>query len=145
GLRAILRQRTEPDGAPSPTLCRPEHLNTVMDQEQKLELAREIWQLCKAGDNRIQVREALGITLQKVEDASRECGSNVAVDAGRAMEHFRHLDNERIEQVVEALMPIALGNGSPNDEISDADFDLRLKASYAVLGCIDARCKIFAA
>jgi hypothetical protein len=42
-------------------------------------------------------------------------------------------------------MPIALGDGTPALEMSDADFDLQLRAGYAVLGAIDARCKIVAA
>jgi hypothetical protein len=64
------------------------------------------------------------------------------------MEHCFHLDNERIEQVIEALMPIALDVPDRPDEVlaeSEADFNLRLKAGYAVLGCIEARQKIFAA
>jgi hypothetical protein len=70
------------------------------------------------------------------------------VDVGRAMEHYRQLDNERIEQVIEAMVPIALDAPDRPDEVlaeSEADFDLRLKASYAVLGCIDARQKILMA
>jgi hypothetical protein len=62
------------------------------------------------------------------------------------MEHYRNLDNERIEQVIEALMPIALGDPDhPLETASDGEYDLALRAGYAVLGCIEARQKNFAA
>jgi len=116
-----------------------------MDQEQKLELGRQIWQLCRAGYNRIEIIQELGISVQQLEDAYREFESQLAVNVGRAMDHYRNLDNERIEEIMEALMPLALGDGTPVDQMSDAEFDLQLKASYAVLGCIDQRCKIITA
>lgn len=119
-----------------------------MDQEEKLKLGRQIWKLRKAGYDRIQVLRELEISVRQLEDCSREFDSQLAVDVGRAMEHYRNLDNERIEEVIQALMPIALDAPDRPDEVlaeSEADFDLRLKASYAVLGCIDARQKIFAA
>jgi hypothetical protein len=43
-------------------------------------------------------------------------------------------------------MPIALGDPDhPLETASDAEYDLALRAGYAVLGCIEARQKIFAA
>ena len=117
-----------------------------MDQEQKLELGRRIWDLCREGCDRIQILQELGITVQQLEDSLREFECQLAVDTGRAMEHYRNLDNERIEQVIEALMPIALGDPDhPLETASDREFDLALRAGYAVLGCIDARCKIITA
>ena len=116
-----------------------------MDQEQKLEFGRQIWQLARAGYNRIEILQELGISVQQLEDSLGEFESQVALDAGRAMEHFRQLDNERIEQVMECWMPIALGDGSPTDETSDAEFDLQLRASYGVLAAIDQRLKIMVA
>jgi hypothetical protein len=119
-----------------------------MEQEERLQLGAQIWELAKAGYDRIEILRALRITVREFEEAFREFESQLAVDVGRAMEHYRNLDNERIEQVIEALMPIALDAPDRPDEVlaeSEADFDLRLKAGYAVLGCIDARQKIFAA
>jgi len=119
-----------------------------MAQDQKLELGRQIWDLLRAGHDRVQVLRKLGISIRQFEDSLREFQSQLSVDVGRAMEHYRNLDNERIEEVIQALMPIALDVPDRPEEVlaeSEADFDLRLKASYAVLGCIDARQKIFAA
>jgi hypothetical protein len=119
-----------------------------MDQEQKLELGAQIWRLFKAGCDRIQVLQELGISVQQLEDCLREFESQLAVDVGRAMKHYQELDNARVEAVIQALMPIALDAPDSPEEVlaeSEADFDLRLKAGYAVLGCIEARQKIFAA
>src|SRR5262245_50835039 len=114
-----------------------------MVQEEKLELGRQIWDLSRSGCDRIEVLKRLRITASQLEDSLREFEGLLAVDAGRAMEHYRNLDNERVEQVIEALMPIALGDPEhPLETASDREFDLALRASYAVLGCIDARQKI---
>jgi hypothetical protein len=102
----------------------------VMDQEQKLELGCQIWHLCRAGYNRIQILEELAISVQQLEDAFREFESQVAIDAGRAIEHYRQLDCERLEEVIQCWMSVALGAPSRADE---DDFDLRLKASYGIL------------
>jgi hypothetical protein len=117
-----------------------------MEQEQKLELGRQIWDLRRAGYDRIEILKKLGISIQQLEDSLREFESQLAMDVGRAMEHYRELDNERIEQVVEALMPIALGDPDhPLETASDREYDTRLRASYAILGCIEARQKIIMA
>jgi hypothetical protein len=119
-----------------------------MDQEDKLELGRQIWKLRKAGCDRIEILRELGITVRQLEESFREFESRLAVDAGRAMEHCRNLDNERIEEVIQALMPIALDAPDRPEEVlaeSEADFDLRLRAGYAILGCIGKRCEIITA
>jgi len=119
-----------------------------MAQDQKLELGRQIWDLLRAGHDRVQVLRKLGISIRQFEDSLREFQSQLSVDVGRAMEHYRNLDNERIEEVIQALMPIALDVPDRPEEVlaeSEADFDLRLRASYAILGCINFRQKIVAA
>ena len=115
-----------------------------MDQEQtSLELGRQIWHLRKAGYDRIQILEELEISVQQLEDSLTEFESQLGLDAGRAMEHFRQLDSERIEEVLECWMPLALGDGKPADEMND--FDLQLRASYGVLAAINERQKIMLA
>ena len=116
-----------------------------MDREQELELGRQIWQLVRAGYNRIEILQQLGITVQQLEDSLTEFESQLGLDAGRAMEHFRQLDSERIEEVLECWMPLALGDGKPVDEMSDDDFDLQLRASYGVLAAINEQQKIMLA
>jgi hypothetical protein len=117
-----------------------------MDQEQTLELGRQIWQLCRAGYNRIQILDELGISVQQLEDSFREFEFQIAMDAGRAMEHYRLLDCERLEDVIQCWMSVALGDPEqPLETASDSEFDLRLRASYAVLAAIDARQKIMLA
>jgi hypothetical protein len=116
-----------------------------MDQEQKLELGCRIWQLRKAGYDRIQILKEWRLSMEQLEEYLSAFESQVGLNAGRAMEHFRHLDNERIEEVIEAWMPIALGDGTPVDEMSDAQFDLQLKASFGILAAIDQRHKVMLA
>ena len=118
-----------------------------MDQEQqKFDLGRQIWQLCRAGYNRLEILEELAISVQQLEDSFREFESQVAFDAGRAMEHYRQLDCERLEDVIQCWMGVALGApGQALETASDSEFDLRLRASYAVLAGIDARQKIILA
>jgi hypothetical protein len=117
-----------------------------MDQEERLEIGARIWQLRKVGCDRIQVLQQLGITVQQLEDSLREFENQLAVEVGRAMEHFRNLDNERIEEVIAALMPLALGDPDhPLETASDREYDQALRASYAVLGCINTRVKILTA
>ena len=108
-----------------------------------MELGRQIWHLRKAGYDRIQILEELWISVQQLEDSLTEFESQLGLDAGRAMEHFRQLDSERIEEVLECWMPLALGDGKPADEMND--FDLQLRASYGVLAAINERQKIMLA
>jgi hypothetical protein len=117
-----------------------------MDQERILELGRQIWQLREAGYDRIQILEELTISVQQLEDALREFESQVGFDAGRAMEHYQQLDCERIEDVIQCWMGVALDDSpSPDEALDDDDFDLRLRASYGVLAGIDARQKVLLA
>ena len=58
------------------------------------------------------------------------------------MEHYRLLDCERIEDVILCWMQVALGDPSRDNE---DDFDLRLKASYAVPERIGIRQRIILA
>jgi hypothetical protein len=116
-----------------------------MDQEQQWELGREIWRLRKAGYDRIRILEELAIFAQQLEDCLSVFESRLPADVARVMENCFRLDNERIEEVIECWMPIALGDGSPADEMNEADFDLQLKASYGVLAAINQRHKIMLA
>ena len=116
-----------------------------MDEEQKLEVGREIWDLRKAGYDRIQILQELGITVRQLEECLSAFESRLPADAARAMEECFYLDNERIEEVIQCWMPIALGDGTPAEEVSEAEFDLQLKASYGVLAAIDQRQKIIMA
>lgn len=62
------------------------------------------------------------------------------------MEDCFCLDNERIEELIQCWMGVALDDPPSADEaLYDDDFDLRLRASYAVLAAIDARLKIMLA
>ena len=67
------------------------------------------------------------------------------------MEHYRVLDNDRIEDLLKCWLPIATGGPIRIEKIragqvfSEADFDLPLKASYFVLLAIERRLKIMAA
>jgi hypothetical protein len=116
-----------------------------MDQEERLELGRQIWALCKEGYDRIEILQELGISVRQLEDCLSVFESRLPADAARAMEECFYLDNERIEEVIQCWMPIALGDGTPAEEVSDAEFDLQLKASYGVLAAIDQRQKIIMA
>src|SRR5262249_48635071 len=119
-----------------------------MDQEEKLEIGREIWRLCKTGHSRLEVLQKLAISVSQLEDCLLAFESRLPADAARVMEDCFRLDNERIEEVIECWLPIALDAPGTPDEVlaeSDADFELRLRASYGVLAAIDQRHKIIMA
>jgi len=116
-----------------------------MDQEEKLALGARIWGLRKAGYDRIEVLREMGITVAQFEDSLREFESQLSVDAGHAMAESLLMNNEQIEEVITSLLPVALGDHHPLETANDSEYDLALRAGYAVLGCINARCKIFAA
>jgi hypothetical protein len=67
----------------------------------------------------------------------QEFARRLAIEAGRQMEYYRHLDNERIEDLISHWLPIA----RPASESFD-DLETALKASYVVLNAIERRLKI---
>ena len=105
----------------------------------------QIWEMRKEGCDRLEIIQELAISVQQFEDCLLAFESRLPVDAARVMKDCFHRDNERIEELIECWMPIALGDGTPADEMSEDAYDLQLKASFAVLGAIDARQKIFMA
>jgi hypothetical protein len=120
----------------------------VARSREAMELGLKVWELRKAGFNRFQILERLEIPLNVIDDCLREFESRIGMEAGRAMEHYRVLDNERIEDLLRCWLPIATGGPiqvekkRAGEVFTEADFDLPLKASYFVLQAIERRLKI---
>jgi hypothetical protein len=116
-----------------------------MEEQEKLELGGRIWTLRKTGRDRLQVLQELGISVEQLQDCLSTFESRLSTDVAYTMQHCFHLDNERIEEVIGSWLPVALSALERPEEVlaeSEADFDLRLKAGYAVLAAIDKRHKI---
>jgi hypothetical protein len=119
--------------------------------QEAMELGLKIWELRKAGYSRLEILQRIKIPLKVIDDCLREFQSRIGMEAGRAMEHYRVLDNERIEDLLKCWLPIATGGPIRIEKIRggevfrEADFDLPLKASYFVLQAIERRLKIMAA
>ena len=133
-------------------LCSGELANAESAPSQEaMDLGLKIWQLRKAGYSRLQILEQLEIPLKVIDDCLIEFESRIGMEAARAMEHYRVLDNERIEDLLRCWLPIATGGPIRIEKIrggevfSETDFDRPLKASYFVLQAIERRLKIMAA
>jgi hypothetical protein len=119
--------------------------------QEAMELGLKIWELRKAGYSRLEILQRIKIPLKVIDDCLREFESRIGMEGGRAMEHYRVLDNERIEDLLKCWLPIATGGPIRIEKIrggevfSEADLDLPLKASYFVLQAIERRLKIMAA
>lgn len=111
----------------------------------------KVWELRKAGYSRREIAERLEIPLKVIDDCLGEFESRIGMGAGRAVEHYRVLDNERIEDLLRYWLPIATGGPiriekkRGGEVFSEADFDRPLRASYFVLQAIERRLKILAA
>jgi hypothetical protein len=113
-----------------------------------LRLGRRIWQLALAGNNRDQIAERTKISVELLDETLNA----YRLRLGLSVDHYRALDNERVEKLVTYWLPVATAGplkilritkeGNP---IIEEDFDRPLKASQFVLGAIERRVKILGA
>jgi hypothetical protein len=111
-----------------------------------MELGREIWEMRKRGITVSEIHRKLGIPMQVINETLwRASLAELPKMRGRAMEHYRALDDSRIEDLMRVWLPIA--TGSPvevqkqvrGELVRELDYELPLKASYLVVQAIVRR------
>lgn len=114
------------------------------DPEQTTKLGRRIWQAALAGNNRDQIAERLKIPLEILDEALYA----YRLRLGLSIDHYRLLDNERLDRLLLRWLPVALGGPITLQKIkagevfTEADFDRPMEASKHVLQILDKRAKI---
>lgn len=96
--------------------------------EETLELGRKIWELALAGRNRDQIAQKLKISIEVLDETLNA----YRLRLGLSIDHYRMLDNERIDQIVSTWMPEATEGGN-------------MKSAYLVIQAITTRIRILGA
>jgi hypothetical protein len=116
-----------------------------------MEIGLQVWRLRKAGHNFYEIHKQLELPLSVIHEACRQFEVRVSMDTARALEHYRSLDDARIESLLKCWLPIAIGGPIEVQKVRDGqtytelDCDLPLKASYLVLQAVERRVKLMAA
>lgn len=116
-------------------------------QDDTTKLGRRIWQLALAGNNRDQIAERLKIPLELLDETLYA----YRIRLGLSIDHYRLLDNERLDRLLVRYLPIALGGPITIQKIKDgvpfceSDFDRPLKAGQFALQLMSQRTKILSA
>lgn len=120
--------------------------------EEGLEIGAKVWQLRKKGWSRTEIRKELGIPQTVLDNCLREFELRMGLEAGRMMEHYRLLDDERIEDLMRYWLPIACEGKiriehmrSNGETYTELDFDRPLKAAFWVLAAVNQRLKLMMA
>lgn len=114
------------------------------DPDQIIKLGRRIWQAALAGNNRDQIAERLKITLEILDEALYA----YRLRLGLSMDHYRALDNERLDRLLLRWLPVALNGPITIQKIKagetflESDFDRPLEAGKFVLQILNNRAKI---
>jgi hypothetical protein len=110
-------------------------------------LGRRIWQLALAGNNRDQIAERLKIPLELLDETLYA----YRIRLGLSIDHYRLLDNERLDRLLVRYLPMALGGPITIQKIREGeafcecDFDRPLKAGQFALQLMSQRTKILSA
>lgn len=119
--------------------------------EEGMELGLKVWQMRKAGYSRSEIRKELGISLTVMDTCLREFELRMGMESARAMEHYRLIDDERIEDMLRYWLPIAchgrirIEHVRDGEVFSEVDFDRPLKAGFFVLAAMNMRLKLMQA
>lgn len=150
-LRASIRQSRRPATPRIATNANKIAQAEYAAGEEGLEIGLKIWKMRKAGKTKGQILRDLDISSTIFDTCLREFEIRMGLEAGRMMEHYRMLDDERIEDMMRYWLPIATGGPiqiehARNGEVySEADFDRPLKAGFWVLAAMNMRLKIMMA
>jgi hypothetical protein len=114
------------------------------EPEQILKLGRRIWNHALAGNNRDQIAERLKISLEQLDETLYQ----YRLRLGLSIDHYRALDNERLDRLLVRWLPVAL-NGpitiqkiKAGEVFTEPDFEKPLEAAKYVLQLLDKRAKI---
>jgi hypothetical protein len=117
------------------------------DSAEDLELGRRIWDLALQGRNRDQIAQKLKISIDMLDNTLNA----YRVRLGLSIDHYRMLDNERIDKIVSSWMPVAtegpvrLLTFKKGEPILIEDFDRAMKAAYLVIQSVTTRIRILGA
>lgn len=115
--------------------------------DDTLKLGRRIWNLALAGNTRDQIAERIKVPIEVLDEALNA----YRLRLGLSVDHYRMLDNERIEKLITYWLPVATSGPLKIQKFDkegvpfvEEDFDRPLKASQFVLGAMERRIKIIA-
>jgi hypothetical protein len=148
---------TEPIVELSPEEFQKRKAQNAPEDDEAMTLGRSIWKWAMKGLNRDEISRKLKIPLTVLDESLKAYHGRL----GFSIDHYRLLDNQRIEKMVTWWLPVVLkgpkeityvdqgeGFGTEAEEFQkqvDADFDMRLKASQFVLQAIEKRLKVLGA
>jgi hypothetical protein len=104
--------------------------------EEALELAAEAWKMRKAGSSLWTIAKHLSVPIDFLSQVLASFEAQVSLEARRAVDHFRALDLERLEDVIARYMPVALGQEINLQSSEDESFESAMKAARLVLRAI---------
>jgi hypothetical protein len=118
-----------------------------LTQDDSVKLGRRIWQAALAGNNRDQIAERLKIPVELLDETLYQ----YRLRLGLSIDHYRLLDNERLDRLLLRWLPVAL-NGpitiqkiKAGEVFSESDFDRPMEAAKFALQLISQRPKILGA
>lgn len=150
-LRASIRESRKPPETRLQVNAKKIAQAQMAIHEEGLEIGLKVWNMRKVGRSKRAIQEELGISDTVLENCLREFETRLGMEAGRMAEHYRLLDDERLEDMIATQLPVAVHGRIRiehvrNGEVySEVDFDRPLKAGYFVLHCINTRLKMLAA
>src|SRR6516162_6244492 len=101
--------------------------------KEAMEIGLQVWRLRKEGYNFYEIHKRLELPLSVIHQACREFECRMSMDTARALEHYRTLDDARIESLLKCWLPIATGGPIEVQKVRDGqtytelDCDLPLK------------------
>jgi hypothetical protein len=113
--------------------------------EEGMMIALKVWRLHKEGCDRYVIARKLKLAQSLIDNILQEFARRLAIETGHLIQYYRHLDNERIEGLIQYWWPIATGCNPDEilaDQISEDDFEHALKAGYIILNAIEKRMEI---
>jgi|SRR5215475_1094294 len=117
------------------------------NSEETAKIGRRIWKLALEGKNKDEIGQKLKLSTAELDSAL----AVYRIRLGASVDHYRLLDNERLEAIIARWMPVAVGepivfrkirDGEPVNEI---DVLAPMRAAQTVMQAIDKRLKVLGA
>jgi hypothetical protein len=119
--------------------------------EEGREIGLKVWEMRKSGKPKRKIVKELGISEAVIDTCLAEFETRMGMEAARMMEHYRMLDDERIEEMMSYWLPIAvhgrirIAHIREGEVYSEVDFDRPLKAGFFCLQAMNMRLKLMSA
>jgi hypothetical protein len=106
----------------------------------------------KRGLSTYEIHRRLGIPLSAVGEILQQFQYNLYPDVGQMLEHYRALDDQRLEELIRRWLPVATSPAIEVQKIgrngrtyTELDTDTPAKAAGVVLGAIQRRIQLLIA